>query len=71
MVIYLILVIIVLIFYILTILGYSSFRKMPDAERPYKALVTRFLPGLYIVWLLLFASLFFTKTSTSGWGVCY
>jgi APA family basic amino acid/polyamine antiporter len=30
-------VIIVLIFYILTILGIFILRKMPDAERPYRA----------------------------------
>jgi APA family basic amino acid/polyamine antiporter len=43
---------------------------MPDAERPY-TFVTRFFYQDYIsLWLLLFCvALFFTKTSTSGWGV--
>ncbi|HEY4616791.1 MAG TPA: amino acid permease [Flavobacterium sp.] len=64
-------VIIVLIFYILTILGiFILRRKMPDAERPYKAFGYPFLPGLYIIVAsAICIALFFTKTSTSGWGV--
>jgi APA family basic amino acid/polyamine antiporter len=64
-------VIIVLIFYILTIYGIFILRKkMPDAERPYKAFGYPFLPGLYIVIAsAICITLFFTKTSTSGWGV--
>jgi APA family basic amino acid/polyamine antiporter len=64
-------VIIVLIFYILTILGiFILRRKMPDAERPYKAFGYPFLPGLYIVVAsAICIALFITKTSTSGWGV--
>jgi APA family basic amino acid/polyamine antiporter len=59
-------VIIVLIFYILTILGiFILRRKMPDAERPYKALLP-VLPGLYIVVATAILRRFFTKTSTSG-----
>jgi APA family basic amino acid/polyamine antiporter len=64
-------VIIVLIFYILTILGiFILRRKMPDVERPYKAFGYPFLPGLYIVVAsAICIALFVTKTSTSGWGV--
>ena len=43
-------VIIVLIFYILTIYGIFILRKkMPDVERPYKAFGYPFLPFLYII----------------------
>ncbi|MEZ7499231.1 amino acid permease [Flavobacterium sp. Arc3] len=64
-------VIIVLIFYILTILGiFILRRKMPDVERPYRAFGYPFLPGLYIVVAsAICIALFVTKTSTSGWGV--
>jgi APA family basic amino acid/polyamine antiporter len=64
-------VIIVLIFYILTILGIFILRKkMPNAERPYKAFLYPFLPGLYIVVAsAICVALLYTKTSTSGWGV--
>ena len=63
--------IIVLIFYILTIYGIFILRKkMPDAERPYKAFGYPFLPGLYIVIATAICiSLLFTKFSTCGWGV--
>jgi len=41
---------IVVIFYVLTILGIFILRKkMPDAERPYKAFGYPFLPAIYIV----------------------
>ncbi|MFT5252413.1 MAG: APA family basic amino acid/polyamine antiporter [Flavobacteriales bacterium] len=64
-------VIIVLIFYILTILGIFILRKkMPDAERPYKAFLYPYLPVFYIIVAsAICIALLFTKTSTSGWGV--
>jgi APA family basic amino acid/polyamine antiporter len=64
-------VIIVLIFYILTILGIFILRKkMPDAERPYRAFGYPFLPAFYIVVATAICiALLYTKTSTSGWGV--
>ena len=64
-------IIIVLIFYILTIYGiFILRRKMPDAERPYKAFGYPFLPLLYIVVASAVSiSLLFTKFSTCGWGV--
>lgn len=64
-------IIIVLIFYILTIYGIFILRKkMPDAERPYKAFGYPFLPALYIVIASAVSiALLITKTSTCGWGV--
>lgn len=64
-------IIIVLIFYILTIYGIFRLRKsMPDAERPYKAFGYPFLPALYIAMAsLLSIALLYAKTSTCGWGV--
>lgn len=64
-------VIIVLIFYILTIYGIFILRKkMPDAERPYKAFGYPILPMLYIIIATAICiALLFTKTSTCGWGV--
>jgi APA family basic amino acid/polyamine antiporter len=64
-------VIIVLIFYILTIYGIFILRKkMPDADRPYKAFGYPFLPFLYIlIATAICAALLVTKTSTCGWGV--
>ena len=64
-------VIIVLIFYILTIYGIFILRKKrPDAERPYKAFGYPFLPMLYIlIALALSISLLLTKFTTCGWGV--
>ncbi len=64
-------VIIVLIFYILTIYGIFILRKkMPNAERPYKAFGYPFLPMLFIVISSIISiTLLFTKTSTCGWGV--
>ncbi|MFC0778967.1 APC family permease [Flavobacterium sp. HJSW_4] len=64
-------IIIVLIFYILTIYGIFLLRKkMPDAERPYKAFGYPFLPMLYIiVATAICISLLITKFSTCGWGV--
>lgn len=64
-------VIIVLIFYILTIYGIFQLRKtMPNMERPYKAFGYPFLPALYIVLAAaLSVALLIFKTSTCGWGV--
>ncbi|HRN98987.1 MAG TPA: amino acid transporter, partial [Flavobacterium sp.] len=64
-------IIIVLIFYILTIYGIFRLRKtMPDAPRPYKAFGYPFLPALYIAMAsLLSIALLYAKTSTCGWGV--
>jgi basic amino acid/polyamine antiporter, APA family len=64
-------IIIVLIFYILTIYGIFILRKkMPDAERPYKAFGYPFLPAIYIVIASAVSiALLITKTSTCGWGV--
>ena len=64
-------VIIVLIFYILTIYGIFILRKKsPDAERPYKAFGYPFLPALYILAASAISiALLVTKTSTCGWGV--
>ncbi|MGY3054843.1 APA family basic amino acid/polyamine antiporter [Pedobacter sp. UYEF25] len=64
-------IIIVLIFYILTIIGIFILRKkMPHANRPYKAFGYPFLPSIYIVvaTAICIALLIF-KTSTCGWGV--
>ena len=64
-------VIIVLIFYILTIVGIFILRKkQPNLERPYRAFGYPFLPGLYVVMSTIFCvSLLFTKFQTCGWGV--
>jgi len=64
-------VIIVLIFYILTIYGIFILRKkQPGAERPYKAFGYPFLPAFYIVVASAISiSLLITKFSTCGWGV--
>lgn len=64
-------IIIVLIFYILTIYGIFILRKkMPNAERPYKAFGYPILPFLYIIVAsAISVALLITKTSTCGWGV--
>ncbi|MES2826579.1 MAG: amino acid permease [Bacteroidota bacterium] len=64
-------VIIVLIFYILTIYGiFILRRKMPNAERPYKAFGYPILPALYIILAsALCVGLMVYKTDTCGWGV--
>jgi APA family basic amino acid/polyamine antiporter len=64
-------VIIVLIFYILTIYGiFILRRKLPDAVRPYRAFGYPVLPLLYIVVATaLCIALLYYKTSTCGWGV--
>lgn len=63
--------IIVIIFYILTIIGIFILRKrQPDKERPYKAFGYPFLPILYIVFAsAICITLLVFKTSTCGWGV--
>lgn len=63
--------IIVIIFYILTIYGIFILRKKrPDAERPYKAFGYPVFPLLYIIVASAFCiSLLFTRLSTCGWGV--
>lgn len=64
-------IIIVLIFYILTIYGIFILRKKrPELERPYKAFGYPYLPFVYIIVASAVAvSLLFTKFSTCGWGV--
>ena len=64
-------VIIVLIFYILTIYGIFKLRmSRPEAERPYKAFGYPILPFLYIVIAsAISVALLVYKTSTCGWGV--
>lgn len=64
-------VIIVLIFYILTIYGiFILRRKMPDAERPYRAFGYPILPLFYIIVAsALCIALLIYKTDTCGWGV--
>lgn len=63
--------IIVIIFYILTIYGIFILRKkMPNVERPYKAFGYPFLPLLYIISAsALSISLLVTRFETCGWGV--
>ncbi|AMA50220.1 MULTISPECIES: APC family permease [Flavobacterium] len=63
--------IIVIIFYILTILGIFILRKKkPELKRPYKAFGYPILPALYIiVSLAICTMLLIDKTSTCGWGV--
>lgn len=64
-------VIIVLIFYIMTIYGIIRLRKtQPDTPRPYKAMGYPFLPILYIIIAAAIClSLLWFRTSTCGWGV--
>lgn len=63
--------IIVVIFYILTIYGIFILRKkMPNAERPYKAFGYPVLPAIYIILAATFCFfLLKDRTSTCGWGV--
>lgn len=64
-------VIVVMIFYILTIYGiFILRRKMPNAERPYKAFGYPFLPALYLIIATAFCiALLIYKRETCGWGV--
>jgi basic amino acid/polyamine antiporter, APA family len=63
--------IIVVLFYILTIYGIFILRKkMPNADRPYKAFGYPVLPALYIILAATFCFfLLKDRTSTCGWGV--
>ncbi len=63
--------IIVIIFYILTIYGIFILRKkMPNAERPYKAFAYPLMPALYIIAATAICiMLLIDRTSTCGWGV--
>ena len=63
--------IIVVIFYILTIAGIFILRKkMPDAERPYKAFGYPIIPALYIILAAAFCFMLLKdKPETCGWGV--
>ncbi|MFP5438531.1 MAG: APC family permease [Bacteroidia bacterium] len=63
--------IIVVIFYILTIFGIFILRKkMPDAERPYKAFGYPVLPIIYFILAAFFCiALLIDKPETCGWGV--
>ncbi len=63
--------IIVVIFYILTIAGiFILRRKMPDMPRPYRAFGYPVLPALYIVLAAAFCTfLLIDKTETCGWGI--
>lgn len=64
-------IIIVLVFYILTICGIFILRmKKPELERPYKAFAYPFFPALYVlVASAVSISLLYVKFSTCGWGV--
>ncbi|RZJ70536.1 MAG: amino acid permease [Flavobacterium sp.] len=63
--------IIVVIFYILTIYGiFILRRKMPNAERPYRAFGYPVLPILYIVLATAFCVMLLKdRPNTCGWGV--
>lgn len=62
---------IVVIFYILTIIGIFILRKkMPDAERPYKAFGYPVLPIIYIILAIVFCiSLIIIRPSYALWGL--
>jgi basic amino acid/polyamine antiporter, APA family len=64
-------VIVVLIFYILTIVGIFILRvKKPELDRPYKAFGYPFLPAVYVILAsALCVGLMVTKFSTCGWGL--
>lgn len=64
-------ILVVLLFYILTIYGIFILRKkMPDVHRPYKAFGYPWMPALYIVCAgIICISLLITKTATCGWGL--
>jgi APA family basic amino acid/polyamine antiporter len=64
-------VFVVLIFYILTIAGiFVLRRKMPQANRPYKAYGYPVLPALYIIAAsIICIGLLIFKTNTCGWGL--
>ena len=62
---------VVVVFYILTIAGVFILRKkMPDAERPYKAFGYPILPAIYILLATVFCiGLIWIKPSYAGWGL--
>ncbi|MFY7795092.1 MAG: APC family permease [Chitinophagaceae bacterium] len=62
---------VVVIFYVLTILGiFILRRKMPDAERPYRAFGYPILPGIYILMGAAFCVLLLIfKTTYAAWGL--
>jgi basic amino acid/polyamine antiporter, APA family len=62
---------VVVIFYVLTILGIFILRKkLPDAERPYKAFGYPILPALYIIMGTAFCVLLLIfKTKYAAWGL--
>ncbi len=62
---------VVVIFYILTIIGIFILRKkMPDAERPYKAFGYPILPIIYLMLAGIFCiSLIIAKPDYAGWGL--
>ena len=62
---------VVVLFYALTIAGIFILRKkMPNAERPYKAFGYPILPAVYIVMAIAFcALLIFFKPTYAGWGL--
>ena len=62
---------VVVVFYILTIIGVFRLRKkMPDADRPYKAFGYPVLPIIYIILATVFCiGLIWIKPSYAGWGL--
>jgi basic amino acid/polyamine antiporter, APA family len=59
---------VVVIFYVLTILGiFILRRKMPNADRPYKAFAYPILPALYILMGLAFCGLLLVYKPTFAW----
>jgi APA family basic amino acid/polyamine antiporter len=62
---------VVVIFYVLTILGiFILRRKMPDADRPYRAFGYPILPGIYILMGSAFCVLLLIfKTTYAAWGL--
>ena len=62
---------VVVLFYALTIAGIFILRKkMPNAERPYKAFGYPILPAIYIVMAIAFCVLLiFYKPTYAGWGL--
>ena len=62
---------VVVLFYALTIAGIFILRKkMPNADRPYKAFGYPVLPAIYIIMAIAFcALLIFYKPTYAGWGL--
>jgi basic amino acid/polyamine antiporter, APA family len=62
---------VVVLFYALTIAGIFILRKkMPDAERPYKAFGYPILPAIYIVMAIVFCTLLIYYSPVyAGWGL--